>query len=77
MITIEELTRYIQQAMPDAEVTVNDRTGTLDHFQVHIVSQAFKGHNLMDRQRMVYRALNEPMQDGRIHALEIRTETKD
>lgn len=76
MITPEHLTQYIIQAMPDAEVTVTDKTGTSDHFIVRIVSDAFAGKNPLDRQRLVYQVLNEPMRDGRIHALEIRTETK-
>ncbi len=76
MITNEELTSYIHQTMPDAEVLVMDRTGTRDHFAVRVVSDAFQGKNLLDRQRLVYQALNEPMKDGRIHALEIKTATK-
>jgi stress-induced morphogen len=77
MITVEALTKHIQQLMPDASVSVTDRTGTMDHFSVRIVSDAFKGKNLLDRHRLVYEALAEPMKDGRIHALEIKTETKD
>ena len=77
MITNETLTKYIQQAMPDASVLVTDRTGTMDHFSIRVVSDAFKGKNLLDRHRLVYGALAEPMKDGRIHALEIKAETQD
>jgi stress-induced morphogen len=42
-----------------------------------VVSDHFKDKNLMDRHRMVYGALDEPMKDGRIHALEIKAETTD
>jgi stress-induced morphogen len=77
MINNETLTSYIQQVMPDAAVLVTDRTGTMDHFSIRVVSDAFKGKNLLDRHRMVYGALAEPMKDGRIHALEIKAETKD
>ena len=77
MISTESLTHYIQQRMPDASVSVMDRTGTMDHFSVRIVSDVFKGKNLLDRHRLVYDALAEPMKDGRIHALEIKAETKD
>jgi BolA protein len=52
-----------------------DRTGTLDHFSVRVVSDAFNGKSLLDRHRMIYDAVKEPMQDGRIHALEIKAET--
>jgi stress-induced morphogen len=77
MINNETLTKYIQQLLPDAAVTVTDRTGTMDHFSVRVVSDAFKGKQLLDRHRLVYQALAEPMRDGRIHALEIKAETKD
>ena len=77
MITSDALTSYIQRAMPDAVVSVTDRTGTMDHFNITVVSNHFKGKNLLDRHRMVYQALDEPMKDGRIHALEIRAETTD
>lgn len=77
MITSETLTTYIRNAIPDATVSVTDRTGTLDHLMVRIVSDAFQGKNLLDRHRMVYQALDAPMKDGRIHALEIKAETTD
>ena len=77
MITSDTLAGYIRKAMPDAQVSVTDRTGTMDHLAVRIVSDAFKGRNLLDRHRMIYQALDEPLKDGRIHALEIKAETAD
>lgn len=77
MITRDALTAYIRNLLPDAQVTVHDRTGTLDHFSVTVVSNGFKGKNLLDRHRMIHAALAEPMKDGRIHALEIKAETAD
>lgn len=75
MISNETLISYIKKAMPDAVVDIVDRTGTMDHFRISIVSSAFDGKNLLDRQRFVYQTLGEPMQDGRIHALEIKSAT--
>ena len=77
MITNDALTSYIRKTMPDAAVSVTDRTGTMDHFSIRVVSNSFKGKNLLDRHRMVYQALDEPMKDGRIHALEIKAETTE
>lgn len=77
MISPETLTAYIQQAMPDATVTVTDRTGTMDHLKVVVVSEAFTGKNLLDRHRLIYQALDVPLKDGRIHALELTARTKD
>lgn len=77
MITAEVLTEYVHRAMPDATVTVTDRTGTMDHLRVSIVSEAFRGKNLLDRHRLIYQALDVPLKDGRIHALELTAKTKD
>lgn len=77
MISNEALTSYIRQAIPDASVRVTDRTGTMDHLMVRVVSDVFRGRNLLDRHRMIYQALDEPMKDGRIHALEISAVTSD
>jgi len=74
MITKESLTGYIRRTLPDAEVTVTDKTGMMDHFIVRVVSKQFDGKSLLDRNRLVYQALSEPMQDGRIHAVEIKAE---
>ncbi len=75
MISKELMTELLRKAMPDARVSIADRTGTMDHFSIEVISSAFNGVSLMDRQRMIYKALAEPMQDGRIHALEIKTQT--
>ena len=77
MITPDVLTDYIRKTLPDAVVTVTDRTGTMNHLKVVIVSDGFQGKNLLDRHRMIYQALDAPMKDGRIHALELTTRTND
>lgn len=77
MITPEVLTEYVRRTMPDAIVTVTDRTGTMDHLKVIIVSEAFRGKNLLDRHRLIYEALDTPLKDGRIHALELTARTND
>lgn len=77
MITSDVLTAYILESLPDAVVTVTDRTGTMDHLKVVIVSEGFQGKNLLDRHRMIYQALDAPMKDGRIHALELTARTRD
>lgn len=77
MITPAVLTDYIHKSMPDAVVTVTDRTGTMDHLRVVVISDAFRGKNLLDRHRLIYEALDVPMKDGRIHALELTARTND
>jgi len=49
----------------------------MDHFTVKVISDGFKEKNLLDRHRMIYQALEVPMNDGRIHALEIQAKTRE
>jgi stress-induced morphogen len=68
------LTRLLEQAFPHAsEVSVEDRTGGGDHFQVTVVDPGFNGLPLIDQHRRVNDALAEPLRDGTIHELRIRT----
>jgi stress-induced morphogen len=67
----------LAQAFPGAaEVSVEDRTGTGDHFQVVVETADFDGVSLLDQHRRVNEALAEPLGDGSIHELRIRTRTK-
>jgi stress-induced morphogen len=77
MITDKAIVDYLRALMPDAEVSVVDRTGTRDHFAIRVVSAAFQGKNLLDRNRLIYQALRDPMADGRIHAAELKAQTPD
>jgi len=77
MIPPEHIVQIIQEALGEAQVTVTDLTGTRDHYSVRIVSAAFDGKNPLDRRRMIHTALKAPMEDGRIHAMEIAAKTPD
>ena len=70
-VRLEELLRA---AFPDAtELSVEDRTGGGDHFQVTVASPRLGGLPLVDQHRLVYDALAEPLADGTIHELRIKT----
>ena len=70
----EPLRLLLERAFPDAsELSVIDRTGGGDHFQVNVSSPCFDGLSLVDQHRLVYDALAEPLGDGTIHELRIRT----
>ena len=70
----EPLETLLQRAFPDAtELTVVDRTGGGDHFHVTVTSARFNGLPLVEQHRLVYAALAEPLADGTIHELRIRT----
>jgi stress-induced morphogen len=64
----------LTQAFPDAaELSVADRTGTGDHFQVVVATADFDGLSLLDQHRRVNEALAAPLGDGSIHELRIKT----
>jgi stress-induced morphogen len=63
----------IRAQLPDAEVGIADRTGTMDHFNLTVRSQAFKGKTLIEQHQLVYGALKGALKDGRVHAVELTT----
>ena len=68
------LEAQLRDAFPEArELSVLDRTGGGDHFHVTVVSPRFNGLSLVDQHRLVYDALADPLADGTIHELRIRT----
>ena len=70
----ERLRALLVQAFPDAtDLDVADRTGSGDHFQVLVASTRFDGLPLVDQHRLVYDALAQPLADGTIHELRIKT----
>ena len=70
----ESLQTLLERAFPDAtELSVVDRTGGGDHFHATVVSARFAGLSLLDQHRLVYDALADPLADGTIHELRIRT----
>jgi stress-induced morphogen len=70
----EPLQHLLQKAFPDAtELSVEDRTGGGDHFQVTVASPRFAGLPLLDQHRLVNDALAEPLRNGTIHELRIKT----
>jgi stress-induced morphogen len=73
-VATERLERLLREAFPDAgELRVEDRTGGGDHFQVTVSSPRFDGLSLLDQHRMVNEALDDPLRDGTIHELRIKT----
>ena len=73
-MAVHRLESLLRRAFPDAnELRVEDRTGGGDHFQVTVASDRFSGLSLIDQHRLVNEALAEPLRDGTIHELRIKT----
>jgi stress-induced morphogen len=70
----DRLRPLLEQAFPDAsELSVEDRTGGGDHFQVTVTSARFEALPLIEQHRLVNEALAAPLADGTIHELRIKT----
>lgn len=70
----EAIRVLLEREFPDAlELSVEDRTGTGDHFQVTVASSAFDGLPLIDQHRRVNAVLADQLRDGSIHELRIKT----
>ena len=73
-MSVARLESLLREAFPDAgELAVEDRTGGGDHFQVTVESPRFSGLSLVEQHRLVYAALDAPLEDGTIHELRIKT----
>ncbi|HEX3672100.1 MAG TPA: BolA/IbaG family iron-sulfur metabolism protein [Candidatus Cybelea sp.] len=73
MIEDAALTDLIRTELPDAEVGIVDRTGTMDHFNVTVRSKKFRGKSLIEQHQLVYGTLRDALKDGRVHAVELKT----
>ena len=72
----EDIIAKIRTALPDAEVELQDLTGTADHWKARIVSAGFAGKSMLQRHRLVMAALADEMK-GPIHALTLDVMTPD
>ena len=69
----QEIHAILGQKLPGAEVTVEDMTGTRDHFEVIVMWSGFNGKSVMEQHKIVNQALAGPLDEGKIHALKIKT----
>ena len=75
-MTADAIKTMITDAMPDAEVHIEDLRGDGDHYRAHVVSAAFNGLNRVQQHQLVYKALKGKM-GGELHALALETEARE
>jgi stress-induced morphogen len=71
-----DIERMIKEALPDAEVTIQDLAGDGDHYAATIVSGAFAGKTRVQQHQLVYAALQGRM-GNELHALALNTRAPD
>ncbi|MBT4906069.1 MAG: BolA family transcriptional regulator [Rhodospirillaceae bacterium] len=67
-----EIENLIKEALPDAEIRIDDLRGDGDHYLANVVSSAFAGKSRVQQHQMVYEALQGRM-GGELHALALQT----
>ena len=71
-----DIKKLILEALPDAEIEIEDLAGDGDHYRARIVSAAFNGKSRVQQHQLVYKALGGRM-GGALHALALETEGKE
>lgn len=71
-----DIERMIKEALPDAQVTIQDLAGDGDHYAAQVVSKAFEGKTRIKQHQMVFEALQGRMGE-QLHALTLQTSTPD
>lgn len=67
-----EIEQMIREAIPDAEIFIEDLRGDGDHYAARVVSRAFEGKSRVQQHQIVYAALKGKM-GGQLHALALTT----
>lgn len=71
-----EIERFIKDAIPDADVQINDLRGDGDHYAAYVTSATFKGMSRVQQHQVVYNALQGRM-GNELHALALQTAVPD
>jgi len=70
-VSVEEVKRRIEAALPGAKVRVGTFSGD-DHFEAVVEAPQFRGKSLVEQHRMVYAAVDGLLGDA-MHALALKT----
>ena len=71
LVDVENL---IKENIKDSIVKVSDLTGTMDHLEIIVASDEFKGKILIDQHQMIMDILKEDLKE-KIHAVQLKTMT--
>ena len=74
-LKLEEIQKLIKEAIPDAEILIEDLAGDNNHFSATIKSKIFLGKSKIEQHKLVYKALKGKM-GNELHALALNTVEK-
>ena len=75
-MNLNEIEDLVKQAIPDADINIQDLAGDGNHYSATIISSLFKGKSKIEQHKLVYNALKGKM-GNELHALAIKTKEKD
>lgn len=73
-MTVDEIKALLEAGIPDAEILVE---GTGGKYTVTVVTDRFEGMRPVAKQQLVYAPLNPHIATGKIHAVTMRTLTRE
>ena len=69
---LKEIEKYIKEALPDAQIKIQDLAGDGNHYSATVSSTEFVGKTKIEQHKMVYSSLKGRM-GNELHALAIKT----
>ena len=73
-MVVNDIQTILREGLPDAEVIIKSDDGT--HFEAVVITDSFIDKKSLDRQKMVYAVLGSYITNGSIHALSLKTFTR-
>ena len=71
-LKLQEIENMIKEALPDAQISIQDLAGDENHYSAKIKSKVFAGKSKIEQHKMVYKALKGKM-GNELHALALNT----
>ena len=71
-LKLEEIKSLIKEAIPDADIMIEDTAGDENHYSATIKSKIFSGKSKIEQHKLVYKALKGKM-GNELHALALNT----
>ena len=71
-MNLKEIESLIKEAMPDANIEIQDLAGDGNHYSATVTSSEFSGKSKIEQHKMVYNSLKGKLGNV-LHALAIKT----
>ena len=71
-MTENQIKHFIEEALPNCKVKIEDLKGDGDHYSATVISELFSGKSRVEQHKMVYDALKGKM-GNELHALALKT----